>query len=97
MKKTPIQIQRPDRSKLYDSEVYLQLKQTLSENLKRIRAERKLTQEQLAHECGLAVRQYQAIEGAETNATLITLARLMEGIGVSGGELIDPQLPKKQR
>ena len=96
MKKSSTQIPRPDRTKLYESEVYLELKRTLADNLKRIRAERQLTQEQLAHECGLAVRQYQAIEGAEANATLLTVARLMEGIGISGGELIDPPAKKKR-
>ena len=77
MKKSLAPIPRPDQTKLYESEVYLELKRTLAGNLERIRAERQMTQEQLAHECGLAVRQYQAVEGAEANATLLTVARLM--------------------
>jgi len=95
MKQTP-QI-RPDRSELYETEAFIGLKKILADNLKRIRQERQITQEACAHQCGLAVRQYQALEGETSNTTLLTLSRLLEGLEVSAAELLVPPAKKKRQ
>lgn len=50
--------------------------QRLGANLKRRRAHLKLTQEEAADRCGVAVRHYQKLEAGQVNLTLRTLVRV---------------------
>jgi transcriptional regulator with XRE-family HTH domain len=58
-------------------------------NVRRLRKEHGLTQEQLAERCGLAPRKLQAIE-AGINVRVSTLDRLAAGLGVDVWELLRP-------
>ncbi|HYG25800.1 MAG TPA: helix-turn-helix transcriptional regulator [Caulobacteraceae bacterium] len=60
-------------------------------NLKQLRKERRLTQEKLAFESGVAVRHIRAIEGAKTSATVGALGKLSEALEVHPSAfLVDP-------
>lgn len=75
------------RLPLYDSPVYLELTARIGKNVKRIRLEKSLTQEECAYKCGqMAQGVLWTIEAGKTNITAATLARLAEGLGVDPGE-----------
>lgn len=60
----------------------------------RIRAARKdcgLTQQELADQCGLAVKTIQDIEKGRKNATYETLAQLIERLGIPANTLFQPK------
>lgn len=60
----------------------------------RIRAARKdcnLTQQELADQCGLAVKTIQDIEKGRKNATYETLALLIERLGIPANTLFQPK------
>ena len=60
----------------------------------RIRAARKdcnLTQQELADQCGLAVKTIQDIEKGRKNATYETLASLIERLGIPANTLFQPK------
>lgn len=71
----------------------------LSGNLRRLRSEAKLSQEQLAHAAGLAGFTYQKFEkgesrpGAPMNPGLATLLGLCQALGVSLAELLPAWVP----
>lgn len=72
---------------LYERKTYRRLLINLAANIQRLRDELGLTQEEAAHRCSMPTRQWQVVESGEANATLITVARLCDGLGVSIGEL----------
>jgi len=58
---------------------------------KRIRAARlaaELTQEEAAAECGIDYKRWQRLESGEVNATIRTLHRVAEALGISFWELL---------
>lgn len=57
-------------------------------NVRRLRKERGLTQEALAHEAGIAMRHIGAIERAQTSATVAMLGKLAEVLGVHPTDLL---------
>ena len=57
-------------------------------NVRRLRKERGLTQEQLAFEAGIAMRYVGMIERAETSATVGMLGKLAGVFGVQPGHLL---------
>jgi DNA-binding XRE family transcriptional regulator len=73
---------RRDRRPQYDSNKYQELQRRVAANLRRIRADRGLTQEATAAVCGMSTRLYQRCEAGDANTTLTTLARLAEGLEV---------------
>ena len=60
-------------------------------NVRRLRKERGLTQEQLAHEAGIAMRYIGMIERAETSATVGMLGKLAEALGVGPAQFFRAQ------
>jgi transcriptional regulator with XRE-family HTH domain len=63
----------------------------LSQNLRRLRLERELTQEQLAERAGLTYRHYQQIEGEDRpGLQVVTVERLAKALRVSVAELVGP-------
>lgn len=63
---------------------------------KRIRTARKdchLTQQELADQCGLAVKTIQEIEKGRKNATYETLAQLIERLGIPANVLFQSKTP----
>lgn len=82
--------QSPKRRYLEQSPAYRATQRRFSENLQRIRARRRLTQEQIAELCGLAPRHIQMMEAGEVNCTILTLSRLAEGLGIDVTDLLAP-------
>lgn len=78
---------KPLRQPLYDSPVYLELVERIGKNVKRIRLEKGLRQDECAHQCNkMTPAMLWTIEAGKTNITAATLARLAEGLGVDAGE-----------
>ncbi len=73
---------RPEREAEYLSAACEKLHERLSHNVLRLRKARRWTQEEAAHQTEMSTRLLQRIEAGETNVTLTTLARLVEGFGV---------------
>ena len=76
------------KKKRRSEQVFLDLRKRVARNLARLRAEQGLTFEQLGQCSGLHLRHLQKIEAGESNVTLMTLARLADGLGVDGLELM---------
>lgn len=65
------------------------LQQTVGENLRRIRLDRGLSQERLAHEVlGLSLRYVADIEAGRRNLTMQAVERLAESLEVPATELL---------
>ncbi len=65
----------------------------LRANLRRLREERDLTQEQIAEKAGLTYRHYQDIEAAaRPGLQLATVERLAKAFNLSISELLNPHL-----
>ncbi len=60
----------------------------LGKNLKRIRAEKGISQVDVARSLGVSRGFVSNIEGGKTNPTLATIARLANAVGVSSDELL---------
>jgi transcriptional regulator with XRE-family HTH domain len=81
---------RPERRWQYESAAYRELVERVAVNVLRRRERGGWTQEALAERCEMSLRHVQAVEGAEMNLTLVTLARLAEGLGIDVRELFRP-------
>lgn len=58
-------------------------------NLRRIRHDKKMTQEELADLAGLSARYVGAIERADKSASITVLGRIAEALGVDAAVLIE--------
>jgi len=67
---------------------FLGLNQVVASNLRRLRKELGISQEELAEKCGLHRTYIGAIERSERNITLQTLEKLAESLGVSPHDLL---------
>lgn len=61
-------------------------------NVRRLRAERKLTQEQLAHEAGLDLTYVGGIERGRRNPSVDVLGRIAEALGVQPSRLLQTEV-----
>jgi transcriptional regulator with XRE-family HTH domain len=68
----------------------MSLREILARNLRRLRAERGLSQEELAHRAGLNRNYVGMIEREENAATVDTMEQLAAALGVGPTALIDP-------
>lgn len=66
----------------------MDLKEVMALNLRRIRHDKRLTQEELAHRSGLSARYIGKIERAEVSATVSVLGRVSDVLGVEPAELL---------
>lgn len=58
-------------------------------NIRRLRKAKGLTQEQLAHEAGMAMRYVAGVERGEENPSLRYLAKIAEALGVEPAALLE--------
>jgi transcriptional regulator with XRE-family HTH domain len=58
------------------------LRDVLAKNMRRLRAVRRLSQEALAHECGINRTYLSSVERSERNVSIDNIARIAEGLGV---------------
>lgn len=69
-------------------------KEIFAKNLKRIRSESGLSQEELAHRAGLHRTYISSIERGERNVSLENIFALAEALKVSPADLVDPNGPE---
>jgi transcriptional regulator with XRE-family HTH domain len=67
----------------------MDLKEVMAVNLRRIRHDKKMTQEELADRAGLSARYIGAIERANKSASVTVLGRIAEALGVDAAVLIE--------
>jgi ribosome-binding protein aMBF1 (putative translation factor) len=65
------------------------IRRVMAANVRRIRAQRGLSQEALADMAGVSVRYLGSIERGSTAATVVVLARLARALRVKSGELLE--------
>ncbi len=68
----------------------MSLREILARNLRRLRAERGLSQEELAHRAGVNRNYVGMIEREENAATVDTMEQLAAALDVDATDLIDP-------
>jgi transcriptional regulator with XRE-family HTH domain len=66
----------------------MDLKEVMAINLRRIRHDKHMTQEELADRAGLSARYIGAIERANKSASVTVLGRLAEALGIDAAILI---------
>jgi transcriptional regulator with XRE-family HTH domain len=64
------------------------LRDILAKNMRRLRAERGLSQEALAHECGINRTYLSAVERSERNVSIDNIARIAKGLRVEAFRLL---------
>jgi transcriptional regulator with XRE-family HTH domain len=64
------------------------LRDVLAKNMRRLRAARKLSQEALAHECGINRTYLSAVERSERNVSIDNVARIARGLKVEAWKLL---------
>lgn len=67
----------------------MDLKEVMAINLRRMRHDRDMTQEELADRAGLSARYIGAIERADVSASVTVLGQIAEALGVQPGELVN--------
>src|SRR5229473_8290261 len=65
------------------------LRDTLARNMRRLRAARGLSQEALAHECGINRTYLSGVERSERNVSIDNIARIARGLKVKPYALLD--------
>ncbi|MFJ6327641.1 helix-turn-helix domain-containing protein [Brucella anthropi] len=66
----------------------MDLKEVMARNLRRIRHDENLTQEELADRAGLSMRYIGAIERGDVSASVTVLGQIAEALGIEPGELL---------
>lgn len=66
----------------------MDLKDTMAVNLRRVRHQKKLTQEELAERSGLSTRYIGAIERADVSASVTVLGRIAHALEVKPAVLV---------
>jgi transcriptional regulator with XRE-family HTH domain len=68
----------------------MDMRKLVGRNVKRIRQEKDLTQEQLAELSGFSQQYISGLEQGRRNPTIVTLYELATALGVSHMELVSP-------
>ena len=66
----------------------MDLKEVMATNLRRMRHDREMTQEDLADRAGLSARYIGAIERADVSASVTVLGQIADALGIEPGELL---------
>lgn len=64
------------------------LRDILARNMRRLRAARGLSQEALAHDCGINRTYLSGVERSERNVSIDNIARIAKGLGVEPWKLL---------
>ena len=64
------------------------LRDVLAKNMRRLRAARGLSQEALAHECGINRTYLSSVERSERNVSIDNIARIAKGLHVEPWKLL---------
>ncbi|TNC99664.1 MAG: subunit S of type I restriction-modification system [Gallionellaceae bacterium] len=71
--------------------------QLFAANMRRIRLERKLTQEKVAEAAGLHPNYISSVERGERNISICNIESIAFALGVSMGDLVADLLPQEKR
>jgi transcriptional regulator with XRE-family HTH domain len=63
-------------------------RRVLAKDMRRLRAERELSQEALAHECGINRTYLSGVERSERNVSIDNIARIARGLEVEAWRLL---------
>jgi transcriptional regulator with XRE-family HTH domain len=74
----------------------MDMRRLVGQNVKRIRLEKKLTQEQFSNISGFSQQYLSGLESGRRNPTVVTLYEIAKALGVSHLELLEP-LPSRQK
>ncbi|BCA57497.1 helix-turn-helix domain-containing protein [Sphingomonas sp. HMP6] len=66
----------------------MDLKEIMAINLRRIRHDKQLTQEELADSAGLSARYIGAVERADVSASVTVLGQIADALGIEPAELV---------
>ncbi|MEH3117261.1 MAG: helix-turn-helix transcriptional regulator [Methylorubrum populi] len=66
----------------------MDLKEVMATNLRRMRHDREMTQEELADRAGLSARYIGAIERADVSASVTVLGQIAEALSVEPAKLV---------
>jgi transcriptional regulator with XRE-family HTH domain len=66
----------------------MDLKEIMATNLRRIRHDKNLTQEELADRAGLSMRYVGAIERGDVSASVTVLGQIADALEIEPGELL---------
>lgn len=72
----------------------MDLKEVMAVNLRRLRHDKQMTQEDLAERSGLSARYIGAIERADVAASVTVLGQIAEALDVEPGKLLVKQVPE---
>jgi transcriptional regulator with XRE-family HTH domain len=72
----------------------MDLRAVVGRNIKRLREERGLQQDALAHEADVHVTYLSGIENGRRNITLMVLERLAKSLGVSEADLVQRRVDR---
>lgn len=73
-----------------------QLVNIVGANIKEIRKQKKMTQEELAEKCGLQTSYLAGVERGDRNITLQTLEKITVGLDINAKDLFELDTPMKQ-
>ena len=74
----------------------MDVRQRVGLNVKRFRAESRLSQEDLAFECGLHRTYISGVERGLRNPTVLVLEKIAEGLKVQAGRLLETPNPSRR-
>lgn len=66
----------------------MDLKEVMAVNLRRIRHDKQMTQEELADRAGLSLRYIGSIERADVSASVTVLGQIASALGVDASDLV---------
>ena len=75
----------------------MDMRRLVAQNVKRIRLERGLTQEQFSEISGFSQQYVSGLETGRRNPTIVTLYELAKALGVSHVDLLQPPPSKNKR
>lgn len=75
----------------------MDMRRLVGQNVKRIRLEKKLTQEQFSDISGFSQQYLSGLESGRRNPTVVTLYEIAKALGVSHLDLLEPPLSRQKR
>jgi transcriptional regulator with XRE-family HTH domain len=75
----------------------MDMRKLVGQNVRRIRLERGLTQEQFCDLSGFSQQYVSGLETGRRNPTIVTIYELAKALGVSHVDLVQPPTPRQKR
>ncbi|MBR0969706.1 helix-turn-helix domain-containing protein [Bradyrhizobium japonicum] len=75
----------------------MDMRRLVGQNVKRVRLEKKLTQEQFSDMSGFSQQYISGLESGHRNPTVVTLYEIAKALGVSPLDLLEPPSSRQKR